>query len=76
MRPFSSTIARGGSQFRSMDAIRGDLVGAQFPGLHPGYGKWVGWMTFFSSTTAIGGWIKRHPPYEIAGLTLDANSNR
>src|SRR3990167_659196 len=36
-----------------------NLVSAQFPGLHPGYGKWVGWMTPFSSTTSIGGWIKR-----------------
>ncbi len=24
---------------------------------------WVGWMTLFSSTIAIGGWVKRHPPY-------------
>ena len=24
---------------------------------------WVGWMTLFSSTTANGGWVKRHPPY-------------
>jgi hypothetical protein len=23
----------------------------------------VGWMTLFSSTTANGGWMKRHPPY-------------
>ena len=23
---------------------------------------WVGWMTLFSSTIVIGGWIKRHPP--------------
>ena len=29
--------------------------------------SWVGWMTPFSSTTAIGGWVKRHPPYEVAG---------
>jgi hypothetical protein len=36
--------------------------------LHPGDGSWVGWMTPFSSTIAIGGWIKRHPPYEVAGL--------
>ena len=25
--------------------------------------RWVGWMTLFSSTVAIGGWVKRHPPY-------------
>jgi len=24
---------------------------------------WVGLMTLFSSTTANGGWVKRHPPY-------------
>ena len=23
----------------------------------------VGWMALFSSTTANGGWVKRHPPY-------------
>ncbi len=28
---------------------------------------WVGWMMLFSSTMAIGGWVKRHPPY---GRTL------
>ena len=39
------------------------------PGSHPGYGSGVGWMTPFSSTIAMGGWIKRHPPYEVAGLT-------
>ena len=26
---------------------------------------WVGWMTLFSSTIAIGGWVKRHPPYGL-----------
>ena len=26
---------------------------------------WVGWITLFSSTIAIGGWIKRHPPYGL-----------
>ena len=26
---------------------------------------WVGWMTLFSSTIAIGGWIKRHSPYGL-----------
>ena len=30
-----------------------------------GRSGWVGWMTLFSSTIAIGGWIKRHPPYAL-----------
>jgi hypothetical protein len=24
---------------------------------------WVGWMMLFSSTMAIGGWVKRYAPY-------------
>ena len=28
---------------------------------------YVAWMTLFSSTNgAIGGWVKRHPPYDAA----------
>jgi hypothetical protein len=25
----------------------------------------VGWMTLFSSTITIGGWVKRYPPYGL-----------
>ena len=31
-----------------------------------GWVGWVGWVTLFSSTTANGGWMKRHPPYRRA----------
>jgi hypothetical protein len=40
--------------------------------MRPAYGICVGWMTPFSSTIAVGGWVKRHPPYEVAGLAVGA----
>jgi mannose/cellobiose epimerase-like protein (N-acyl-D-glucosamine 2-epimerase family) len=35
------------------------------------YERWVGWMTPFSSTTATGGWMERHPPYVSHVITGD-----
>jgi hypothetical protein len=32
----------------------------------------AGWMTLFTSTVAVGGWMERHPPYDTAPLARES----
>lgn len=36
----------------------------------------AGWMTFYTSAIAGGGWVERHPPYGVAPLVRESTPVR